>query len=848
MLDIVVVLAVLSSLLVVVALSQPLAGRLRLSPVVLLAVIGAAIGGASGVLLHGPLSPRIGEAVTLFANLPVGSETFIYVFLPLLVFEAAFTSDVRRILEDAAPILMLAVVATVVTAVIVGLALWPFAGTPLVVCLLLGAVVSTTDPAAVIALFRDVGAPARLTRLVAGEALLNDAAAIVLYTVLLGIIISGSRPVIGGGAIEFIRSFIGGGVLGVVAGRAFLQVIPWLRDDRLAEGTLTVALAYLAFIAAESLFHVSGVVAVLASGMTVSFFGRSRIGPDNWSFLTDLWEQIAFWAHSLVFLVASILIPKLLFDVRLHDLTLVAVLIVAAFAARLAVLFLLLPVLSLVRLTKPISTVYKLAIAWGGLRGALTLVLALGVTENPAAPLEVRRFVGVLATGLVLFTLLVNGTTLRATIRLLGLDRLSPLGRLLRDRVLELTYADTSEMIAKTAKDYGLQPSAVERALAPYEAWTKAERTRDRDGESALTERARLAVALVALGNQERMLVLEMLARGAASPAALQALMRNAEALIEGARSGGRLGYKRAVEAALAFPLSFRVAYFFYRRLGVRRFLADRLGDRFETLLVTRLIIHDLSAGVAKRSRSIFGERAVALIDQMLEARLERTTSALDALRRQYAGYAAALEAEIPAAVGAAPRNGPIPSPVRRRPDLRRSLSGSREHRRGGPTRRSSASLRHRPRYERSHASTRSVQGSRRPAPPSRAEAAAAPFHRAQRTHRAQRRARRRHVLHRLGRGRGGVSKPSHSTGQRRRLRRNVPAHRRVAPGRHPSPDLLPAARSAQDRFRSLHARQPRRAAEDPSDRRGAGGAEPGRSGGGGGVEKRTYMVAMILL
>src|SRR5271157_4110654 len=361
MLDIVVVLAVLSGLLVVVALSQPLAGRLRLSPVVLLAVIAAAIGALSGVVLNSPLSPRFGEIVRLFADLPLGSETFIYVFLPLLVFEAAFTSDVRRIVEDAAPILMLAVVATVITAVIVGLALWPFAGVPLAVCLLLGAVISTTDPAAVIAVFRDVGAPARLTRLVAGEALLNDAAAIVLYTVLLGIIVSGRPPVIGSGAIEFVRSFFGGGALGVLAGRAFLQIIPWTRDDRLAEGTLTVALAYLSFIAAERLFHVSGVVAVLASGMTVSAFGRTRVAPDSWTSLTDLWEQIAFWAHSLVFLLASILIPRLLVDVRLHDLTLVIVLIVAAFAARLGVLFVLLPILSLVRLTQPISTAYKLA-------------------------------------------------------------------------------------------------------------------------------------------------------------------------------------------------------------------------------------------------------------------------------------------------------------------------------------------------------------------------------------------------------------------------------------------------------------------------------------------------------
>ena len=647
MLDIVVVLAVFAGLLVVVALSEPLAERLRLAPVVLLAVIGAAIGTASGILAHSQLSPRIGEAVSLFADLPLGSETFIYVFLPLLIFEAALASDVRRIIEDAAPILMLAVVATLVTAFIVGFALWPFAGVGLVVCLLLGAAVSTTDPAAVIAVFRDVGAPARLTRLVAGKSLLNDAAAIVLYTVLLGILVSGQRPAIGAGAVEFVRSFIGGVLLGLVAGRAFLQVIPWTRDDRLAEGTLTVALAYLSFIVAERLLHVSGVVAVLASGMTVSAFGRARIGPDNWTFLTDLWEQIAFWAHSLVFLLASILIPKLLFDVRLHDLTLVAVLIVAAFSARLAVLFLLLPMLSLARLTQPISTVYKLAIAWGGLRGALTLVLALGVTENPILPLEVRRFVGVLATGLVLFTLLVNGSTLRAVIRLLGLDRLSPVDRLLRDRVLELSYADTSEMVARTAKEHGLNPSSVQRALTPYEAWKMAEQGRDPDGESELTEKKRLAVALVALGNQERMLVLETLARRAASPAALQALMRNAEALIEAARSGGRLGYKHAAESGLAFPFSFRTAYFLYRRFGISRFLADRLGDRFETMLVTRLIIQDLSGDAAKRSRSIFGDKAAALIDRVLEARLEGTSSALDALRRQYADYAAALEARF---------------------------------------------------------------------------------------------------------------------------------------------------------------------------------------------------------
>src|ERR1700684_1009408 len=119
MLDIVVVLAVFGTLLVVVSLSQPLAARLRLSPVVLLAVIGVAMGVASGVLLHSRLSNHF-EFVRLFADLPLGSETFIYVFLPLLVFEGALASDVRRALEDAAPILMLAVIATLVMEGLVG--------------------------------------------------------------------------------------------------------------------------------------------------------------------------------------------------------------------------------------------------------------------------------------------------------------------------------------------------------------------------------------------------------------------------------------------------------------------------------------------------------------------------------------------------------------------------------------------------------------------------------------------------------------------------------------------------------------------------------------------------------
>ncbi len=331
-------------------------------------------------------------------------------------------------------------------------------------------------------------------------------------------------------------------------------------------------------------------------------------------------------------------------DVGSRDVVLLAVLIAAAVGARVFSLFVLLPPLERFGLTQHIEASYKVAIIWGGLRGALTLVLALAVTENPALPQHIQRFVAVLATGFVLFTLFFNGTTLRLLITLLGLDRLSPKDEALRDRILALSYREARETARQIAQTHALSAPAVAQVIASYETRTAAG---NEIGKQSLSERDGLAIALVALGNQERVLALEMLSDRIASPAAMQAMLGSADAISEAARSGGREGYRKASEAALAFPMSFSLAYFLYRRLGLVRPLAGRLADRVEVLLIMRFVIERLRPFNEQQIAAIFGASIAGFIGGILDERRDAVTGALDALRRQYPDYAAELEARF---------------------------------------------------------------------------------------------------------------------------------------------------------------------------------------------------------
>jgi monovalent cation:H+ antiporter, CPA1 family len=642
--DLYVILLLIAGLLIVVSVMQPMASRLGLAHSVLLAVVGVAIGLVSGAALHTNGINALDPLAKAIVDLPIHSDAFVYIFLPLLLFESALNIEVQRMVEDAALILLLAVVAVLVATVVIGVTLAPIAGVPVVACLMLGSIVATTDPVAVIAIFRDVGAPARLSRLVEGESLLNDAAAITLFVMLLDLLLGGHRLHIGIAALTFARNFLGGIAAGYVGARLIVSLLRWLHDLRLAQVTLTLALPYLVFIISEHALGVSGVVAAVTAGLVMSAIGQARVSPDDWRFLHEMWEQIAFWASSLIFILAALLVPRMLSGVSWHDLLLLAVLVAAALLARALVLFGLLPALTALRLSQRVDNRFKTVIVWGGLRGAVTLALALAVTENQRISPEVQRFIAVLATGFVLFTLLVNGTTLRLLIGLLGLDRLSPLDQALRGQVLALSRLRVVDSVRAIGRQYKFPDDLTEDVTRAYVEPAAGATAAGMDPKGHVigtsVDEYQMLLGLVALGQRERELVLKHFAERTVSGHLVEELLADVGRIIDRTRASGRAGYISAAQRLADFSPRFRFAHLLHRRFGIDGPLVDCLADRFELLLVNRIVLDDLGRYVEGKLAPLLGAGVTALLEQILRQRQEMTILALEALRAQYPDYA----------------------------------------------------------------------------------------------------------------------------------------------------------------------------------------------------------------
>ncbi|MFN4089542.1 MAG: cation:proton antiporter [Alphaproteobacteria bacterium] len=642
-----------AALLVAVSVAVPVAARLRIPHSVLLAALGIVLGLVVMVRQDGGGVMVGDDLVRGFGDLGISAPAFLAIFLPPLLFAAGLNLDVRRLFDEIAAVLLLAVVAVVVCTGVVGFVLGWVSPLGLVPCLLLGAIIATTDPAAVVAIFRDLGAPRRLGVLVEGESIFNDAAAIALFSILLAFVTGTAAPSFAAGAMAFVTGFAGGIAVGFVLARLICGLLPRMGGALTAETTLTVALAYLSYVVAELYFHVSGVVAVATAAVVMASYGPLRLSPPSWRSLLQSWSKIEFWATSLIFILASMVAARVLSEVSLADIGVIVLLAVAAMVARALVLWGLLPGLTALKLVQPVSGRYKVVILWGGLRGAVTMVLAIAISENMAVPPEIRRFVAVAAIGFVLMTLFVNAPTLGPLLRLLRLDRLDPVEAVLRDRVMALSLVGVREQVAEVARHYGLDGGLVDRVVpaparpaepAPKDAKPAASGSEEsRPADRELTVDVRVQVGLLTLVTREREAYLAHFEQQTISRRLVAVLVAGADALADRVKVEGIEGYGTAGAAIVRMGRRLRLSLWLHRRLGWSRLLASALADRFEMLLIQRLVLREARHFNERSIRPVLGGDASDVIAARLAERMEAVQRALAALELQYPVYASAL-------------------------------------------------------------------------------------------------------------------------------------------------------------------------------------------------------------
>lgn len=356
------------------------------------------------------------------AGLAIGPDLVFFVLLPALVFESGLNLDVRRLLQNLAPVLALALPALLLSTAIIGLGLWLATGLDLTVALLFGALISATDPVAVVALFKELGAPARLTVLVEGESLFNDATAIVVFGLLLAFALEGGLP--GAGALALavpglVWVFIGGAILGMVVAAVASELSHRLHSPTSATLAMSVAAAYASFILAEHVLHVSGVMAAVGASITFAALAITRLGGPARHALAQTWELVAFVCNALLFLLLGLAVDL---SSVLARLPLIAAAVVLLHLARAASVYVLVPWTTRAFAMPPVALGDRHIMWWGGLKGGLAIAIALSVPESLAE----RQLLLDVTMGVVLFTLLVNAPTLRPLMHRLRLDRYSP--------------------------------------------------------------------------------------------------------------------------------------------------------------------------------------------------------------------------------------------------------------------------------------------------------------------------------------------------------------------------------------------------------------------------------------
>ena len=355
-------------------------------------------------------------AIPTALELEATPELILAIFVPPLVFEAAFHVELRQLRDNLVPILLLAVPGVLLTTLLVGGMTALGAGMAFGTAVVFGALIAATDPVAVVSLFRALGVPRQLALTVEGESLFNDGTAIVVFRIALAAALTGVfDPVTG--LVDFLRVALGGLAVGGVLGWITAQLVARL-EDRLIVTSLTTILAFGSYLAAEYL-HVSGVLAVVIAGLLCGNVGMAEALPSTKIMIFNLWEYLAFLSNSLVFLLIGLSVDL---SLLWGNLGAIGVAVVAVVGSRAMVVYGFSWLARLWGRASRIPSSWRHVLFWGGLRGAISLALALSLPATMPARAELQA----MTFGVVLFTLLAQGTTIQLLLERLGLTERSP--------------------------------------------------------------------------------------------------------------------------------------------------------------------------------------------------------------------------------------------------------------------------------------------------------------------------------------------------------------------------------------------------------------------------------------
>lgn len=372
-------------------------------------------------------------------------ELLFFVFLPILIFESAYNMNVREMAENVRSISFLSVLSLIISTVFIAIGLFyglHFIGfdIPFIVALLFGSLISATDPVAVLALFKEYGAPRRLSLIFEGESLFNDGTSLALFFVMLEVFLEGFGGLssVGEGLFLFSTMIVGGIAFGLAMGFLFSKLLEKVTENDFVEITLTMLAAHFTFLLSEVIsehfvlfghdIKFSSIIATVVAAMVIGNYGRSKMSHSVDEYMEKFWGYFAFVANSLVFILMGLLFAGLPIDFMVFVAPIIITIVIVMIGRALSIY----PVIGFLNWTKkeaPIPASWQHLLSWGSLRGALAVTMVLLIPDDATVAgwqydFSVKEFIAAITIGCIYFTLIIKATTMGRVMKKLGVGSL----------------------------------------------------------------------------------------------------------------------------------------------------------------------------------------------------------------------------------------------------------------------------------------------------------------------------------------------------------------------------------------------------------------------------------------